>query len=281
MLIPRYWAKAEQSATAPGGRHFQLRSWGVSPTSRAEAQTDALERLTAWVRRIEGGQSPEHRYAYGRSVLREELLQEILGPAAESIAIVTRNRYGCRVLNATRVLFLDVDLPAQKKSGGLLSFFRAKPTPQAEQTLDRIRQALASVPGASFRLYRTAAGYRVLGTDRLYGPAEPATVALMKAADTDPAFITLCRVQDCFRARLEPKPWRIGLSALAAPFPYRSLEEEASVNAWVVRFEAAAAAAATCQFLESHGPNRVHAEVTPVLALHDHATRCASGLPLA
>lgn len=281
MLIPRYWAKAERGATAPGGRHFQLLSWGVSSTSRAEAQTDALERLAAWVRRIEGGQSPEHQYAYGRSVVREELLQEIPGPGAEPIAIVTRNRYGCRVLNATRTLFLDVDLPEPKKSGGLLSLFRAKPAPQDEQTLDRICQALASVPGASFRLYRTAAGFRVLGTDRLYGPADPSTVALMQAADTDKAFITLCRVQDCFRARLEPKPWRIGLPAPVGLFPYRSPAEEAAVKAWVAHFEAAAAGAATCRFLEWFGPERLHAEVAPVLALHDQATRCVSGLPLA
>lgn len=281
MLIPRYWAKAEQSAAGPGRQPFQLRAWGFSPTSQAEAQSNALERLAAWVRRIEGGRNPEHHYAYGRSVVREALLQEIPGPAADPIAIVTRNRYGCRILNAARTLFLDVDLPEEKKSGGIFSLFRAKPAPLEEQILEKIRQALGTVSGASFRLYRTAAGFRVLGTDRLYGPADAPTVALMQAADTDKAFITLCRVQDCFRARLEPKPWRIGLRAPAALFPYRSPEEEASVESWVSRFEAAAVKFSTCRFLEAWGPERVHPEVAPVLSLHDSATRCASGLPLA
>jgi hypothetical protein len=282
MLIPRYWAKAEGTASPPRRKKpYKLRSWGCSPFSVEEAAADAKARLEAWIRRLEAGQEPGGHYAYGRSVLREALLHELPSSRDEPLAIVTRNRYGCLVLNAAQTLFLDVDLPPDTLLRRVWSLLRGRTAPLEQQVLARVRAALAEVPDASFRLYRTAAGFRVIGTDRPWGPADAATVSLMTQTGTDRAFVTLCRVQDCFRARLSPKPWRIGQPTPVIDFPFPTPQAEARASEWQVRYEAAAAGYATCRFLETHGSVDVHSEVDPVLTFHDVATRADSGLPLA
>ncbi|HXI21030.1 MAG TPA: hypothetical protein VNH46_08100 [Gemmatimonadales bacterium] len=282
MLIPRYWARAEGTASPPGRKKpYRLRSWGCSPLSTEQAQADAKARLESWIRRLEAGQEPGGHYAYGRSVLREALLHELPGPGDEPLAIVTRNRYGCLVLNAAQTLFLDVDLPPDTLLGRVWSLLRGRTASLEQQVLARVRAALAGARDASFRLYRTAAGFRVIGTDRPWGPADPATVSLMTQAGTDRAFVTLCRVQDCFRARLSPKPWRIGQPTPVIDFPFPTPQAEASATEWQARYETAASGYATCRFLEAYGPGDVHVEVEPVLTFHDVATRADSGLPLA
>src|SRR5712692_10909752 len=83
---------------------------------------------------------------------------------ARSSAVVTRNGYGSLVLNADRAMFVDVDLPRASfasRFGAWLGVARHRP--EAE-TLARLKTVLASVSGSSFRIYRTAAGFRVLAT---------------------------------------------------------------------------------------------------------------------
>lgn len=263
--------------------------WGCSPTSVEDARGDAQRRYDAARRRIEEGKlhdtSPgefdPRSYLYGRSLLREELLEEIPGSRGATVAIRTRNRYGAEVLNAANALFIDVDLPEDSLGSRVIALFSGKPMALERRVLDRVRRALESVSGASFRVYRTAAGFRVLGTDRLYEPGAEAVVELMRAAGTDPEFMTLCRVQQCFRARLTPKPWRIDHPKPPTSFPFASGADEARMRRWRETYDAARERHAVCRFVEEVGPRRVHADMARVLELHDRATRAGDDLPLA
>jgi hypothetical protein len=131
------------------------------------------------------------------------------------------------------------------------------------------------------RVYRTSAGLRYLVTHDTFAPGDAASEAAMKALGSDPAYIKLCKVRQSFRARLTPKPWRIGLPRPPHRFPYEGAGDEQEVRAWILRYDAASRAHATCHFVEAVGSGTVHPEVEPLLRLHDEHTRATSGLPLA
>ncbi len=57
--------------------------------------------------------------------MREPVLREVKKDNGELAAVVTRNSYGCLVLNTARVMFVDVDLPELKPEGGFWSRFRS------------------------------------------------------------------------------------------------------------------------------------------------------------
>jgi hypothetical protein len=105
--------------------------------------------------------------------------------------------------------------------------------------------------------------------------------AAMAALGSDPQYIRLCQVQKSFRARLTPKPWRIGVPNPPVGFPYEDAGEEQALRQWAVRYDAASAGRSTCKFLEDIGSGSEHPDVAPIRALHDEQTRATSGLPLA
>jgi hypothetical protein len=279
MRIPRYWASADAGASEPGAG--PLRAWGWSHDSHAEAERHARQRLTELLDRLHRGLGFPKGYAYGERPLREEILDVMGEPGREPEALLTRNAYGAVVLNAARVLFVDVDVPPStlgQRLGGLLGSRRAMPE---AVVLDRIRDALRQQADGNYCVYRTAAGFRVAATDRPYAPASEETRQLMKRLGADPSFITLCRVQDSFRARLTPKPWRCGLSNPPGTFPREDPADQAAFAEWLDAYERASAEKATCEFVDAIGHGRTDPGVDVILRLHDDRTKALSGLPLA
>ena len=280
MRIPRYWARAE-GETPPGfdgAPHVSV--WGWSEESRVGAERHAQQRLTELLDAFRAGQGWPKGYAYGSRPRREEILREMKGSSGDTDAFVTRTHYGSEILNAARVLFVDVDVPWPTVKQRIARFFGSSaPMPEAT-TLSRIRAALAPESGGSFRIYRTAAGFRVLATDPLFTPGAPETERLMGGLGADPAYMHLCRVQDCFRARLTPKPWRCGVPDPPGRFP-RSSDDEAALATWIVAYEHATQDKATCRAVEQIGWNRVHADAEDIVRLHDDRTKASANLPLA
>jgi hypothetical protein len=210
--------------------------------------------------------------------MREEIL-ETFGSPADPKAIVTRNRYGAKVLNAARLLFLDIDLPPASVGKRLGRFFGGADPDAAP--LAKLRDTLTRVNKGTFRIYRTAAGLRALAIDREFDPAGHEARDLMTATGTDPNFIKLCQVQKSFRARLTPKPWRCGLKPPPVDYP-RDAADEARFAEWLAEYEEAAANFATCKYLESAGKGGFGGNVeVELIALHDRLTRSAEPLPLA
>lgn len=332
MLIPRYWSRAESTATTPAGKFVRFHVWRGSRASAAEAQTLADEAVGRIADRIRSGAGFPERYAYGDRPLREEVVGEF--PAAATAeapdAAITRNSYGALVLNASRVFFIDVDvesadrpqgasssasraapglptdpiaaarelvdalpLPGGVKSilGGLFGSRPAAPAAPpppppapadpATAALDRLRRWISTHPDWRVRVYRTHSGLRYLVTHALFTPTDPEAQAAMAALGADAQYVRLCQVQKSFRARLTPKPWRIGMENPPVTFPYEDAEQEAAMRAWEERYETAAQGRATCRFMEEMGGGAEHPQVTPLRTLHDERTRAASGLPLA
>lgn len=147
----------------------------------------------------------------------------------------------------------------------------------------RIRGFLDTHPDWRLRIYRTPAGYRVLATHRPFSPMEPEVSAFFDALGTDPVYVRMCRNQQCFRARVSPKPWRIGVGHLRprsgvwpiGPEGLRLRQE------WVAAYEAKSAGHAACSFLVELGLGAPHGKILAVQQLHDRLSRAEAGLPIA
>ena len=280
MNIPRFWASASE-ATEVAGRSLPLLAFGWSHESHAAALAKARERLARVQERVRRGEELPKGYGYADRPVREEILRELPGGSDAAAALVTRNRYGALVLNTTRALFIDVDVPKPRKIGAIARLFGARAVDPAAPILGRIRTALRGVAGASFRIYRTAAGFRVLATDPPIEPESPRARQLFETAGADPHFVLLCRAQQSFRARLTPKPERCRLARPADSFPREGEAAQRAFAAWLRRYEEVSASYAVCRLVESVGLGRVHDEIAPLLAIHDAETKVASDLPLA
>lgn len=149
---------------------------------------------------------------------------------------------------------------------------------------ERIASFIAENPTWNLRLYRTPAGYRVLATHRTFEATAEEVQRFFTKVSVDPVYARMCTNQNCFRARLTAKPWRIGISAHMRPrpgvWPVRS-ESVAVRNQWIAGYEAKAAAFAACRYIESMGSVVVHESLKSVVDLHDRESQALSGAQLA
>ncbi len=258
-------------------QHF---SAGVDPQGDAAAALAAARaRLATSNQEYQRRHGLFNQVYYGDKSRREEVIHEI--SCAPADAVVTRNHYGSLVLNAAHTLFIDVDMFQARPMSRLLNASSHHWRGPWRRMLRDLRTVLASEKEAGFRIYRTAAGFRILGTTHEFNAASPRSKRLMTAVGADNAFIRLCRVQKTFRARLTPKPWRCRTTLPPDTYPRRSKREQQRFAEWLLRYENACRDRATCQFLEHVGPKETHERVAPIIQLHDRETKALEALELA
>jgi hypothetical protein len=148
----------------------------------------------------------------------------------------------------------------------------------------RVESFLRGHPDWNFRVYRTPAGLRVLATHATFDPNAPAVAECFRALGTDPIYVRMCSRQHCFRARVSPKPWRIGIGHHLRPRPGVWPVDPAQLperQRWIEGYERAAKDFASCRFLESLGSGTVDSAVADVQQIHDELCRAGSELPIA
>jgi len=279
MIVPRHWAKAAGSAVDPKGKRFHFDLWGWSGESAAHAREMARRRLADLLARVGRGEMAG-AYLYGTHPLREEIVRTLGEENEASETVITRNRYGALVLNTARVPFIDVDAPAES---GLARFFKRllRRDGGPDATLAAVRAACARQASQSFRIYQTRAGYRVLATSLLLDPRSDAAQALLTSFGADPYFARLCKLQGCFRARLSPKPWRVGCALPPGRHPREDAAVQRAFASWEAAYRAASEGFASCRFVESIGSARTTPESRAVVEEHDRVALAQSDLPLA
>lgn len=148
----------------------------------------------------------------------------------------------------------------------------------------RLLRFLLAHPDWHVRWYDTPAGCRLLAMHRTFAPDDPEVAAFFAALGTDQVYVTMCRKQRCFRARVSPKPWRIGIAAHLRPrvqaWPVRA-EVMPARQEWVAAYEQKAQGYASCRFVQQFGAMRVDAAAEAVRSLHDDHARATTRLPLA
>lgn len=134
-----------------------------------------------------------------------------------------------------------------------------------------------------WRVYRTPAGFRMLILHRPFNPDDPEVEEVFKGLGADPLYAKLCRKQQCFRARVSPKPWRIGCKQMAPrnkvwPIAPERMPERLK---WIEHYERTAIDFAACRFEGEFGEGIPDSAIVAVQRLHDQLCRAESGLPIA
>ena len=285
MKIARYWESTYEPAQFNDGKPARVKGWGWSETSPEEAlqrARAAAKRSAQW---LATGSAQAQDYAEYDRPPREEILREIQNENGEVIATITRNSYGTQVINAARLVFIDVDIPRESGmnslTGGLKKLF-GKPVETAEEKVrKRIEAAAHALPQYTFRLYRTAAGFRCMITNVALDTRDARRSGLLETFGADALYLQLCWNQECYRARLTPKPWRVGVQRPPSRFPWLTPEEEQKYRLWQRDYEGRLAGYAVCRFETQYGRELPARELEPLIALHDEMTGASSGLQLA
>ena len=74
---------------------------------------------------------------------------------------------------------------------------------------DLIKKRVANHPIECFRLYQTPAGFRIIATHDVVSPSDNVVEDWFAYFHADTNYVRLCQVQQCFRARITAKPWRM------------------------------------------------------------------------
>ncbi len=136
----------------------------------------------------------------------------------------------------------------------------------------------------SLRLYETPMGWRVLVTHATFDPRSDEVRDFFQAIGADPTYRRMCFNQNCFRARVSPKPWRMGITAHLRPRPGIwpvSAERLPARTQWVQHYEQQAKAYSACRFEASIGSSVICPKASPIVKLHDVLSRAQSPEPMA
>ena len=216
----------------------------------------------------------------GRNTDYETPIAEELCETLDGHNAVTRNRYGAKVLNTEELLFLDIDdapMSFREWAGRLIG----RPAPDVKERIFRRIEELAGKPefeGIGFRVYETCRGVRLLlSMNAKSFLRSPEMVPLFRRFGADPLYRDLCIRQNCCRARLTPKPARIGMKTLLKfRFPYGEEEKEA-IRDWLADYEKKSADFAVCRLKARFGKRFT----SPAIEFHDRITGAETHLPLA
>jgi hypothetical protein len=289
MKVARYWARETVEAIGPTGRRYEGSAWGWSASSFDEAQRRAREsarRLAQWLAAdgVMPSESSQYMYSLDRPP-REEIVQEFHDVAGEVSALITRNSYGSLVLNCRDLMFVDVDFgppqPAAWRKFKALFGVTAPPPNSEESVHDRLQQWCMAHADLGLRHYRTAAGFRVAITREPMRANGDETRRILEGLGSDPMYRRLCDAQQCFRARLTPKPWRMKLRMPPTRFPFADGAAEQQYRAWQKEYDETATHFATCRLIETYGPQESAPALAPLVHLHDALSGVGRDLALA
>ena len=271
MYFPKFWSRGTGRAN-----DVRTEAWGWSDSSSEEAATLGASRAQRVAEAIERGDKAK-RYLYGSNPLREPVLEQL------DFGAVTRNGYGCEVLNTESVLFCDIDLEQGRRgSGGIFSGLFGKKaasgmSPAEETAMVKVRNWVDDNSKWGIQAYRTKAGLRLIATHDVFDPVGAPAARFFEAVSADKHFRLLCKVQKSFRARLTPKPWRCGCKVPPARWPFLGQQQERAFAEWQRGYEAAGARNAVCGRLETLGDTSTHPAVEAAIRFHDARTKADSG----
>lgn len=278
MKFARYWREVEVPVDERLFGIPRLTVWGASNNSTEEARQNAQTRAGRFRELLAGGFDRLREYEYWNGFIREEVLDEISAGDGRVVAVLSRNSYGATVLNSDTVLFGDIDVPETGVLARLLEKFGRRKKDK-DYYLAKIRLYQENNPGYTFRVYETRAGLRFVIINRLFEADSGQVGSLFADLGVDPLYMQLCKHQTCFRARLTPKPWRIGVDRPDSRFPRESRSDRNAFEDWLRTYQAASAKVSVVRHLATFGFDPVHPDVDRVVAVHDrHASQGHAGL---
>ncbi|WP_109439491.1 hypothetical protein [Acinetobacter haemolyticus] len=157
---------------------------------------------------------------------------------------------------------------------------KLKGTPE-QQALEKIRIFSTNYPTWHLRVYRTPNGYRILVMHQIFEPRGEQVQSFFKTIYADPNYDLMCKNQNCFRARVSPKPWRIGIERLRQGIWPIPKERMALRESWIREYERQSKNYASCRFVAQFGSQMTHPKAKRVQSIHDQYCKSDSQLDLA
>src|SRR5260370_5965075 len=191
MYFPKFWNRGTGKADG-----VQVEVFGAD-SSEEDAANRAVSRAQRVAESIARGERGKG-YLYGTNPLREPVLDQL------DFGVVSRNGYGCEILNTKSVLFCDIDLDDKPRAqtGMLSQLFGRKAAPSPEQqAMEKVRKWVEANPEWGIQAYRTKPGLRLIATHALFDPVANSADQFFDAVAADTHFPRLCKVQKSFRAR--------------------------------------------------------------------------------
>lgn len=167
---------------------------------------------------------------------------------------------------------------------GIASLWMSRPASAQRRVLRALSRLAGADRSVLFDLYQTPLGHRVLARHKRFDPTSREAKQLLETLHTDPVFVQMCVKQRCFRARVTPKPWRIGMTDRMKPrpgiWPVNPARRE-DRRRWTVRYEQASEGFSACRFVQTIGAGSEDTPVRRVRELHDALSRARADLPIA
>ena len=171
---------------------------------------------------------------------------------------------------------------------------------------DLIKKRIANHPTESFRLYQTPAGFRIIATHDVVLPSDRLVAEWFAYFHADTNYVRLCQAQQCFRARLTAKPWRMSEvenNKLAKDIPAKDFwfgsdntdvdnsieqrqDELKARKQWIVDYDRFTQGYRACHYVESFAGREASHQLQSVaikalVDWHDRACRVDKALPMA
>jgi hypothetical protein len=140
------------------------------------------------------------------------------------------------------------------------------------ESLTRICKFGMEDSSLSFDIHRTTRGFRVIERSRAWDARAQETLNLMQQLGCDELYMTLCRKQDCFRARLEAKPWRCGSVRPPVKYPFNGIHDEQAFTTWLNDFQDKAKHRRACAWIGHLGADSHWEPARALCKLHEEQT---------
>lgn len=241
MRLYRYWKTLE----------FEILIDGMPQTIKCTAGSnhsldEAADRCAQKAERVQKiiNKEVKRDWHYERPI-REEIAREI-----DSDNIVTRNYYGALVLNTTSLSIFDID-QYQKTFWETLSF---KLIDNKTGIINKLRELFKAnaLPGTVWRIYETTKGIRLIVLGQYIQPSSKLFDDFCSKINADNLYAFMCKKQNCYRARLTPKPHRMKIECIKyrCPIP-EGLEN--TYRDWVANYEHESKNFAVCRLVDVLG----------------------------
>lgn len=260
MKFYKFWALATEPLTVDGeARH--VKCYGGSDESIEHAVCAANKRVQQIQHKINTNQSSwQDDYEV---TIREEIVHTL-----SDSAVITRNRYGALILNTTDVAILDIDGHLQR--GLFEKIFGAPEEPLAllRWRLNKLKRKGPLQALSGWRLYQTHNGWRLMLNKESLDLHHRSFLQIIRALRADWLYGMLCQKQQCYRARLTPKPYRMRIPTIRYRCPMPP-EESEHARQWTQMYAEKSRSFSVCHLLHAEG-----ADLSDLPAVREHDRYC-------
>lgn len=191
----KFWIKEDFTITIDGNEKT-INILSGSNQSEEMAFQKASEKAKDIERRI-SERKPKESY--------EVAIKEHVTETIDDSNVITICRYGEKILNTTSYTILDLD----DYPFDFFDMFKpVRKLKKKDRIVYKFEERIRKYPelGTNFRIYETTKGIRVIGK-KYIDPSSKGYTTLMRKLHVDWIYIQLSKKQQCYRARLTPKPF--------------------------------------------------------------------------